>query len=154
MPPRRRDLVLYGQRSDAAPLAWDVVEARLAAAGTYWVVARGPGHPHPRPVWGVWIDDRLQLSIGSPVLARALAADPVVTVHLDSGTEVVVVEGAVAGRCADGDVLARYDEKYEYAYDLAALGPLTTVAPATVLAWESAGWAGREGFTAASRWRW
>lgn len=46
-----------------------------------------------------------------------------------------------------------YNEKYDWNYSTDEYGPLTTIAPATVLAWRSAGWAGREGFQQTGRWR-
>jgi hypothetical protein len=150
--PEREDLRLYGGPSGHDALAWTWVESQLRSAGTYWVVARTPGHPHPRPVWGVWHAGRLFLSIGTPATGRALAFDPTVTVHLDSGTEVVIVEGRAEGECLDGEVLALYDEKYDWSYDVTEYGPLITVAPSIVLAWQTAGWAGRDGFARSGRW--
>jgi hypothetical protein len=50
-------------------------------------------------------------------------------------------------------VLRRYDKKYDWRYDVDVYGPLTAIAPVTVLAWRSAGWAGRDGFKASGRWR-
>jgi hypothetical protein len=144
---------MYGEPSHGPPLEWSWVEAQLAGAGTYWVVAAGGGHPHPRPVWGVWLDEVLHLSIGSPVLARLLRGDPSVTVHLDSGVDAVVVEGTVGGPVDHPEVVAAYDAKYDWTYDVDEYGPLTSVVPSTVLAWRSAGWAGRDGFRATGRWR-
>ena len=144
---------MYGVASEVDELEWPWVLAELAAAGTYWVVARSPRHPHPRPVWGVWFGEALHVSIGSPVLARQLATDPAVTVHLDSGTDVVVVEGAVSAPSDDAPLIAAYDAKYDWHYDVGEYGPLTTIRPAVVLAWRSAGWAGRDGFRGAGRWR-
>lgn len=152
MPQRGRALRLYGTPSNADELPWADVDEALRAAGTFWVVARAGGHPHPRPVWGLWHDERLHLSIGSPVLARQLRADPTVTVHLDSGTDVVVLEGRVVGHHADAAVVAAYVEKYDRPYDVAEFGPLTLVAPERVLAWRAAGRDGRDGFASAGRW--
>ncbi len=90
-------LRMYAAASEAAPLEWDWVDEQLAAAGTYWIAARSPAHPHPRPVWGVWLDDALLLSVGSPVVLRQLQDDARTTVHLDSGTDVVIVEGTCTG---------------------------------------------------------
>jgi hypothetical protein len=103
-------------------------------------------------VWGIWHDDELYLSIGSPILRRALADDPVVTVHLDSGTDVVVVEGAVTRSSTAADVIAAYDRKYDWSYDTVEYGPLVVSTPARVLAWRAAGWAGRESFQQSGRW--
>jgi hypothetical protein len=149
--PRPETLRLYGEASDKPALEWALVDERLRDAGTYWVDARTPA-PHPRPVWGVWADGRLHLSIGSPAIARVATEGADVTVHLESGTEVVIVEGAVSGVTAATDVIAAYDAKYDWSYDLDVYGSLTVVEPRTVLAWTAAGFAGRDGFVATSRW--
>jgi hypothetical protein len=90
------------------------------------------------------------------VLLRELAADPVVTVHLESGTDVVIVEG-VRGDTVTDDALARflaaYDEKYTWNYSVEEYGPPTTIEPSTVYAWRSGGWAGRDGFRETAKWR-
>lgn len=154
MTPRRVPLRMHTRVGEQAELPWEEVDRQLAAAGTYWVVARGHGHPHPRPVWGVWLDESLHLSLGSPVLRRELAADPTVTVHLDSGTDVVIVEGDAVPRPSDGDdVFDAYNRKYDYEYDRDLYGPLLRVEPVTVLAWRAAGPAGRDGFNQVGRWR-
>ena len=47
------------------------------------------------------------------------------TVHLDRGTDVVIVEGKVAGSTEDAAVVADCDSKYDYSYDLSTYGALT-----------------------------
>lgn len=101
----------------------------------------------------MWHANGLHLSVGSPIVASSLDVDPLVTVHLGSDTDVVIVEGRVTGRGADAAVVGRYDEKYDWRYDVDVYGPLTAIAPLTVLAWRSTGWAGRDGFEASGRWR-
>lgn len=142
----------YGQPSDHDRLEWSWVERQLLSTGISWAVASSDGQPHPRPVWGVWQDAQLYLSIGTPSIRRALAVDPRVTVHLESGTDVVILEGRVDGPCADDAVFASYDQKYDWTYDIAEYGPLTTISPLTILAWQAAGWAGRESFHRSGRW--
>jgi hypothetical protein len=132
---------------------WTWVDEQLSKAGTYWVSIGADQHPHPRPVWGVWIDEMLHLSIGSPKLAAAQPGAPV-AVHLDSGTDVVIVEGVVEARTSDAGVVAAYDSKYAWSYAVDDYGPLTSIRPLVVLAWRAAGKDGRDGFTATSRWRW
>ncbi len=149
---RERDLALYGVVSDHPQLRWDWVDQQLEEAATYWVVAPTAGHPHPRPVWGVWVDESLHLSVGSPGLRRYLIDGAPVTVHLDSGTDVVIVEGQVRVVSTGAGVLAAYDRKYDWTYDLDAYGPLMVVLPARVLAWRSAGRAGRDGFASTGCW--
>jgi hypothetical protein len=156
MEPSAHTLRLYGRPSDSPPLHWDWVDGALRDAGTYWVVApsRPPGaHPHPRPVWGVWAAWTLALSVGSPTLARLLEPGAPATVHLDSGTDVVIVQGTVAGPTDAADLVARYEAKYDWTYALDEYGPLTAIAPTDVLAWRSSGWAGRDGFRQTGRWR-
>lgn len=151
--PTREPLRMWGQPADAAPLEWPWVEERLAGAGTYWVVARSAEHPHPRPVWGVWHATQLLLSIGSPLVAGALEADPAVTVHLGSDLDVVVVEGHRTGTTGEVEDLARYNAKYDWDYTVEQYGPLTVVTPSRVLAWRCEGWAGKDGVKQAARWR-
>jgi hypothetical protein len=150
--PHRDSLRMYGQVSDHEPLPWSWVEAELEAAPTYWVVAGTAAHPAARPVWGVWRDDVLYLSIGSPTLQRALDADPRVTVHLESGTDVVIVEGNATTGTTAPEIVGAYDAKYDWSYDTAVYGDLVRVQPAVVKAWRAAGWAGRDSFTETGRW--
>jgi hypothetical protein len=149
----RETLVQYGQPSSEAELEWAWVDTQLTEAGTYWVSTGADRQPHPRPVWGVWVEEVLHLSIGSPMLAAAPFGTPA-TVHLDSGTDVVVVEGSVEAKTVEPAVVAAYNTKYTWAYDVDTYGPLTSIRPQVVLAWRSAGWAGRDGFTLTGRWRW
>ena len=147
---------MFGAASEEPALDWAWVEDQLVSAGTYWTTVRSPGPPHPRPVWGVWTDARLLLSIGSPVLLRHIAADAEVTVHLESGTDVVIVEGR-RGETVTGEDLGRfletYDAKYTWQYTVDEYGPPTTIEPSTVYAWRSGGWAGRDGFRQTAKWR-
>lgn len=154
--PVRQALRLFGEPSEGSELPWSWVDRRLIEAGTYWVVPRGEATPHPRPVWGLWEAGVLVLSIGSPTAVAALRTDPTVTVHLDSGTDVVVLEGraeaGAVGDAIDADQIRRYEAKYAYRYDVAEYGGLTTIRPSTVLAWRALGWAGRDGFHQSGRW--
>ena len=153
MAPQPDTLLLYGVPSDVVPLDWAWVDATLRDAGTYWVTANGGDYPHPRPVWGIWTDELLHLSVGSRIVARLLEHDPKLTVHLDSGIDVVIVEGAVVGLDDDAAVLGAYNDKYDWNYTVDEYGPLTRVAPTSVLAWRSAGRAGRDGFQQSGAWR-
>ncbi len=128
---------------------WSRVERKLTAARVYWLcTVRPDGRPHAVPKWGVWLDGRIYFD-GSPETrhARNLARNPSVCLHLESGTDVVVVEGT--GRAASrpspelGLRLARaYAAKYArlgYApqADQWDAGGLFEVLPQTVLAWTS-----------------
>jgi hypothetical protein len=76
-------------------LTWAQVEERLVASPVYWIATVRPdGRPHVVPRWGVWVDGRLWYD-GAPttVNARNLAGEPRCVVHLENGTEAVIVEG-------------------------------------------------------------
>ena len=150
--PAAEPLRFFGAAGDRPLLEWSWVVGQLTEAGTFWVVAGGAARAHPRPVWGVWEDGRLILSLGSPVLRRQLANDAFVTVHLDSGTDVVILEGRATGHTADPADVRLYDEKYDWHYDADQYGPLTVVTPTVIMAWRAAGPAGRDGFATAGRW--
>ena len=148
-------LRMFGAPSTNSQLAWSWVAQQLTAAETYWVDVAGSGpRPHARPVWGVWLDEQLHLSIGTPALRRAATAGAPATVHLPDGLDVVIVEGEVAGPTSSADVIAAYDAKYDWSYDLEQFGPLTSIEPSNVLAWRTAGPAGRDGFAHTGRWSW
>ena len=77
--------------------AWSAVVERLVAARNYWVCTVSPdGRPHAAPVWGFWADDALYFGTDTRSRkARNLAANPELVVHLESGDDVVILEGAV-----------------------------------------------------------
>ena len=76
-------------------LAWAHAEERLRSATVYWIAtASRDGTPRVRPVDGLWHEGVLYVG-GSPDTrwARDLAANPRISVHLDGGTDVVILEG-------------------------------------------------------------
>lgn len=76
-------------------LSWDHVEGRMAEARNYWVATVDPvGRPHVTPVWGLWVNLAFYFGAGPRTRkARNLAQNPNVTVHLESGEDVVILEG-------------------------------------------------------------
>ena len=87
----------YGITEDAeGMLPWSWAVERLAVAHNYWVAtASSERGPHTMPVWGLWHDDAFVFSTGAASRkARNLAADPRIVVHLESGDEVVLLEGS------------------------------------------------------------
>ena len=143
----------YAAVSEVESVGWSWVDEQLGDAPTYWVSTGGSDHPHPRPVWGVWHDDVLWLSVGSPTLRAAIAAGASVTVHVGSGEAPVIVEGDASTDAVDQSAaIAAYDAKYTWAYDVAEYGALVRIVPATVLAWQSSGFAGRDGFQRVGKW--
>ena len=85
-------------------LSWRWVEERLSSARNYWVATVRPdGRPHTTPVWGLWVDGAFFFGAGPDTRkARNLAENPYVAVHLESGDDVVILEGT-AERVTDPD---------------------------------------------------
>lgn len=89
-------------------LPWSHARTRLEQAQNYWVcTATTGGTPHAAPLWGAWVDDRLFFE-GSPATrwGRNLTANPQATVHLESGSDVVIVEGTILDEDDVGETLA------------------------------------------------
>jgi PPOX class probable F420-dependent enzyme len=144
-------------------LTWARTTNQLKHARNYWIATATPdGRPHAAPVWGVWVDGRVVFSTSrSSRKGRNLAANPRVAVHLDSGDDVVILEG-VAEEVTDRDLVARvavaYADKYIDARDdqpfqlePALADPdavLYAVRPRTAQAWLEAAFVG-----SANKWR-
>lgn len=76
-------------------LDWETVESRLKKAISYWLATTRPDRsPHVVPRWGVWLDGRFWYD-GSPntVHVRNLDHNHGCALHLESGSEAVIVEG-------------------------------------------------------------
>ena len=130
-------------------LAWADVEARLVAATSYWLATVRPdGRPHVVPRWGVWLDGRFWYD-GAPttVHVRNLSANPACSLNLESGNEVVIVEGQSLPARAPADALgARISEAFAKYHDLGYRpaadawagengGGLRVLTPQRALAW-------------------
>ena len=100
-------------------VAWEYVEERLIRSVNYWLCSTRPnGHPHVIPRWGVFVDGKFYYD-GSPETRHAqnIAQNPNVTLHLESGSEVVIMDGTskVAGKPSAelAQILSReYKAKY------------------------------------------
>lgn len=79
-----------------ATLSWDYVTEQLTSAKNYWLASVHPdGRPHVVPRWAVYVDGKIYYD-GSPETrhARNLTTNPQVTLHLESGDQALIVEGA------------------------------------------------------------
>ncbi|MBI5283526.1 MAG: pyridoxamine 5'-phosphate oxidase family protein [Chloroflexi bacterium] len=132
---------------------WPRVIEQLIASRNYWISSTRPdGRPHAMPVWGVWIEGALYF--GTDRMSRKgrnIAANPALVVHLESGDDVVVLEG-VAAEALDAALLAAYadayDAKYGFRPDTADPATATyALRPAAVLTWLEADFPGT-----ATRW--
>jgi hypothetical protein len=121
-------------------LPWERVQEWLVASRNYWIcTTRLDGRPHAKPVWGVWLEDRVLWGTSpQSVTGRNLAANPEVVVHVESGDETAILEGTFAFE-HDPDVIARfiaaYDAKYDHKLDLDSAYGLR---PRSCLSWTEA----------------
>jgi hypothetical protein len=87
----------YEQASGDHQLPWSHAEERLHSASVFWLATtRRDGSPHVTPIWGIWIDDSLYFS-GIPTAgwAKNLVRNPRAAVHLESGEDVLILDGFV-----------------------------------------------------------
>ena len=88
-------------------------------------------------------------------MLRAVDCEPLVTVNLDSGTDVVLVEGETSRTIeyqTPSSIIQAYNARYDWDYQVAEYGEVLVVQPQRVLAWRTAGWAGRDSFQATGCW--
>jgi nitroimidazol reductase NimA-like FMN-containing flavoprotein (pyridoxamine 5'-phosphate oxidase superfamily) len=121
-------------------LPWSHVTERIASPRNYWVATTRPdGRPHVVPVWGVWLDGTFFHGGGGDTRkARNLDANPHVAVHLESGDEVVIIEGTVeklTEQTADPELLKRIDDAYEAKYGMRHGTPVWRLHPTVAFGW-------------------
>lgn len=108
---------IVGEHEGMGLLPWSRAVDRLRSALVYWVATTCPdGRPHVIPVWGAWLDDAFYFSNGPTTrTGRNLQRDPRVQVHLESGEDVVILEGE-ADPIPDKTMIDRLNELYGSKY--------------------------------------
>ena len=107
----------YGiHESDEGMLAWSWADERLAASRNYWIVTAGAeGMPNAVPVWGIWVDGAVHFGTNTRSRkGRDLARDPRVVIHLESGDEVVILQGEVQPYVLDEQIADAFKAKYDW----------------------------------------
>lgn len=122
-------------------LEWSDVLNQLTAARNYWVCTTRPdGRPHAMPVWGLWLAEGVVFSTDpTSRKGRNLAARPAAVIHLESGDDVVVLEGEV--QSYDGNMTAfaeAYEAKYAFRPEPGPTQGVYALRPRRVLAWREA----------------
>jgi pyridoxine/pyridoxamine 5'-phosphate oxidase len=108
---------LYGIRdAPEGMLDWAWAVERLTASRNYWIVtADEDGRPRAIPVWGLWFDDAVVFGTNERSRkARNLDRDPRVVVHLESGNEVVILEGTAETVELTGEMSDELHAKYDW----------------------------------------
>jgi nitroimidazol reductase NimA-like FMN-containing flavoprotein (pyridoxamine 5'-phosphate oxidase superfamily) len=89
------------------------------------------------PIWSVWLDGELWFSSGRTTQrVRNLGRNPEVVVHVESGDEVVVLDGR-AEEVQDAETFARVADIFEAKYDMRPPedSPLFVVRPPSAYTW-------------------
>lgn len=126
---------------DEGLVPWGDVEARLESSRNYWIgTTRGDGKPHAMPVWGVWANGAVVFGTDkNSRKARNIIRQPEVVAHLESGDDVVIIEGT-ARVVTEKSEIAAVDALYQKKYAMKltdAPGELFVCAiePQVVFAW-------------------
>jgi PPOX class probable F420-dependent enzyme len=103
----------YGISAEPPGSSWADAVAQLEAARSYWLASTRPdGRPHAMPVWGLWLEGAVLFSTSPKSRkARNLAANPELVVHLESGDDVVILEGR-AEVVSDEPLLRTFSDAY------------------------------------------
>jgi hypothetical protein len=144
-PPRMP--ALYGMKPRKEYLPWSHARERLTGSRNYWIcTVRPDGRPHSIPVWGFWLDDALYFGTARATRkARNLARNPALSVHLESGDDVIIVEGT-AVEVSDQAILKKIDAACRTKYTMPLMiipeSVLYCVRPHVVLAWKESDFPG------------
>jgi hypothetical protein len=99
-------------------ISWSRVSTLMSQARNYWISSTRPdGRPHATPVWGVWLEGIFYFGTGiQSQKERNIAKNRWLVVHLESGDEVVILEGQVE-LVNDARLFATIDKAYGLKYD-------------------------------------
>src|SRR2546427_10515105 len=97
---------LYGARKRKEYLPWGHAEERLGRSRNYWICTSRPdGRPHSIPLWGMWVEGALYFGTARATRkSRNLLQNPPVSVHLESGDDVIILEGRASEGSDPGNV--------------------------------------------------
>lgn len=136
----------YGISEESAGLLpWRFAVQYLSAARNYWISTTRPdGRPHAAPVWGVWMDNVFYFGTGlNSVKARNLRANPALVVHLESGDDVVILEGTAEWLTeVDPALWQEIADQYAVKYDgfrpepPSPQGPFVMLRPRVAFGWQ------------------
>jgi nitroimidazol reductase NimA-like FMN-containing flavoprotein (pyridoxamine 5'-phosphate oxidase superfamily) len=126
-------------------LPWSHAEGRLQESQYYWIATIRPnGHPHVTPLWGVWIESAFYFDGASETRwAQNLAQNAAMTLHLERGDDVVIVEGEAELLASVTDpglaarIVADWDRKYGRLHPDPAGDGIFRLRPHTARAWST-----------------
>lgn len=107
----------------------------MHSARNYWITTHSVKYPSSRPVWGIWDEPRLLFSTGSQI-ARNISKNSRIQINLESGDELVILEGmATPLQAGDLDLwVSEYKSKYNWDMPNTTKDVFVTQ-PVRILAW-------------------
>jgi hypothetical protein len=133
---------MYGLKPREKYLPFSHAEERLTKSRNYWICTSRPdGRPHSIPVWGFWLQGAFYFGTArASRKARNLAHNAAVSIHLDSGDDVVILEGTavevdLSNKAALQPLDAASRAKYRMPLMVTPETVLYSVRPRVVLAW-------------------
>lgn len=101
-------------------ISWSRVTKQLTKAHNYWIVTSRPGgRAHAAPVWGLWLNGAFYFSTDlTSGKGRNIVTNSKLIVHLESGDDVVIIEGVAEHLAPKSPILTRFVNTYEKKYDL------------------------------------
>src|SRR5215813_698320 len=94
-------------------LPWEWALERLTVSHNYLLSTTRPdGRPHVMPVWGLWLEGAFYFGTDRRSRkSRNLTENPAIAVHLESGDDVVILEGRAA-EVQDAALVSAIDKAY------------------------------------------
>ena len=142
-----KDYGILSEDAGSGLLPWSRASESLATSRNYWIHTTCPnGCPRVKPVWSVWFEERFYFSTNPKSIAgRNLLRNNSLAVHLESGDDVVILEGE-AEQIYNQEFLSRLDEVYfaKYAFHLPQddSGVVFGLEPKSAFAWLERDFAG------------
>ncbi|MEM7032340.1 MAG: pyridoxamine 5'-phosphate oxidase family protein [Chloroflexota bacterium] len=124
-----------------AMLEWSSIVEQLDQSQNYWLATISPAQkPHVTPIWGAWVDGALYFD-GIPTArwARNMAANPAISINLESGIDVIILEGigedTVTDAATAAKILAVWKRKYCRLFPEPDTDGIFCLRPKTARAW-------------------
>ena len=135
--PIRPNIPDYGISEETSGLvSWEDVNRWMNESKNYWINTIRGNFPHSRPVWGIWYKNIFYFGGGSATRnARNLQKNKNISVHTESGENVVIIEG-YAEQFSNDELHQILGELYEKRYKMFHPPPFWRVIPQTVFAWQ------------------
>ena len=119
--PKFRGLPIKPADEGAGLVPWEWAAGQLERSRNYWIATvRADGSPHVMPVWGVWLDGAFYFDTHpESQKVRNLRRQSRAVVHLENGSEVVILEGTIdveEDDIEEGELFERIATAYEAKY--------------------------------------